>query len=154
MRWFFDLEGAGQYNWAANRVLITSQEDVGLAGMDTAVYVAITMELATKWHKGNNEAWRIAVGNVIRALARAKKSREGDHFQAAVQERMKVGDVEEMPDYAIDNHTSKGKRMGRGVDFFLKEGARLQPPAGPDEYEVEARRFWEREESGDLFAEA
>src|SRR3954469_15656055 len=39
-------------------------------------------------------------------------------------------------DYARDMHTMKGKAMGRGLDHFRKEGARLvPPPTGDDPYE-------------------
>ncbi len=32
-----------------------------------------------------------------------------------------------IPDYALDMHTMKGKAMGRGLDHFRKEGAKLVP---------------------------
>jgi hypothetical protein len=37
----------------------------------------------------------------------------------------------EIPDYALDMHTMKGKAMGRGLDHFRKEGAKLVNRAGP-----------------------
>ena len=41
-----------------------------------------------------------------------------------------------IPDYALDMHTMKGKAMGRGLDHFRKEGAKLvPPPTEPDPYE-------------------
>ena len=33
----------------------------------------------------------------------------------------------EIPDYALDMHTMKGKAMGRGLDHFRSEGAKLVP---------------------------
>ena len=33
----------------------------------------------------------------------------------------------EMPDYALDMHTMKGKAMGHDLDHFRKEGAKLVP---------------------------
>jgi hypothetical protein len=33
----------------------------------------------------------------------------------------------EIPDYAIDMHTLKGKKMGRGVKHFFEEGSKLHP---------------------------
>ena len=53
----------------------------------------------------------------------------------------------EIPDYALDMHTMKGKAMGRGLDLFRKEGAKLvPPPIGDDPYEDEAYRMWELQE--------
>jgi hypothetical protein len=40
-------------------------------------------------------------------------------------------------------HTMKGKAMGRGLDHFRKEGAKLiPPPTADDPYEDEAYRLW------------
>ena len=48
-----------------------------------------------------------------------------------------------IPDHALDMHTMKGNAMGRGLDHFRKEGARLVPePTGDDPYEAEACRLW------------
>ena len=49
----------------------------------------------------------------------------------------------EMPDYALDMHTMKGKAMGHDLDHFRKEGAKLVPePTADDPYEDEAYRLW------------
>ena len=49
----------------------------------------------------------------------------------------------ENPDFALDIHTMKGKAMGRGLDHFRKEGAKLiPPPTADDPYEDEAYRLW------------
>ena len=54
------------------------------------------------------------------------------------------GFAPEIPDYARDMHTMKGKAMGRGLDHFRSEGAKLiPPPTGDDEYEAEAYRLWD-----------
>jgi hypothetical protein len=40
-------------------------------------------------------------------------------------------------------HTLKGKAMGRGLDHFRKEGAKLIPePTEPDPFIEEAYRLW------------
>jgi hypothetical protein len=46
-------------------------------------------------------------------------------------------------------HTMKGKAMGRGLDHFRKEGARLVPgPTADDLYEEEAYRLWKIKQQG------
>ena len=84
------------------------------------------------------------VGNAIRMMARAPKSRAGCHFAAAIGLRsMLEGFAPTIPDYALDMHTMKGKAMGRGLDHFRKEGAKLvPPPTADDPYEDEAYRLW------------
>ena len=48
-----------------------------------------------------------------------------------------------IPDYALDIHTMKGKAMGRGLDHFRQEGAKLiPPPTADDPCEDEAYRLW------------
>src|SRR3977135_1834906 len=91
----------------------------------------------------------MALGNAIRLMCRARKSREGDHFAAAIGFLLLlwwwVGCVAPIgPDVAFDQHTQKAKRMGRGLDHFRKEGAKLvPPPTDGDPYEAEAYRLWQ-----------
>jgi hypothetical protein len=48
-----------------------------------------------------------------------------------------------VPDWALDQHTARGKRLGRGLTHFLTEGARLiPPPETKDPCEDEAYRLW------------
>lgn len=77
-------------------------------------------------------------------MCRAVKSREGDHFQASIGLRSILEEFTPViPDWAVDMHTPRGKKMGRGLEHFLSEGCQLKPPASPDRYECEARRMWE-----------
>jgi hypothetical protein len=89
--------------------------------------------------------WRSPVddGSAIRMMAGAPKSRAACHFAAAIGLRsMLEGFAPEIPDWANDQHTLKGKAMGRGLDHFRKEGALLVPsPTEPDAYEGEAYRL-------------
>ena len=44
---------------------------------------------------------------------------------------------------ALDQHTLAGRKLGRGLDHFRAEGAKLTPPpTEPDPYEDEAYRLW------------
>jgi hypothetical protein len=49
-----------------------------------------------------------------------------------------------IPDFALDQHTLQGKAMGRGLDHFRTEVAKLIPqPTADDPYEDEAYRLWQ-----------
>jgi len=78
-------------------------------------------------------------------LCRARKSRETDHYQAAMRAKviadMRNDSVRATPDHALDKHTRRGKRMGRGIEHFRTEGAKLVPSA-TDEYETAAYAAW------------
>ena len=67
-----------------------------------------------------------------------------DHFAAAIGLRSILeGYVPDVPDWANDQHTMKGKAMGRGLDHFREQGAKLiPPPTEPDPYIEEAYRLW------------
>ena len=45
------------------------------------------------------------------------------------------GEAFDLPDYVYDRHTIEGQRLGRGIEHFLTESAKVAPEAdlGPDE---------------------
>jgi hypothetical protein len=107
-------------------------------------FVATAVAQAMRWYDTEKPgASRLAIGNAIRLMCRAKKSREGDHFAAAVGLRsMLEGFVPTIPDWANDQHTIAGKKLGRGLEHFREEGAKLiPPPTGDDPDEDEAYRL-------------
>ena len=98
-----------------------------------------------KWYDPDKlGASRMAIGNAIRLMCRAAKSRAGCHFAAAIGLRAELeGFVPVIPDWANDMHTLAGRKQGRGLDHFRREGARLNPPPTADDpYEDEAYRLW------------
>jgi len=58
-------------------------------------------------------------------LARAPKSRELADAECTLALRMKRAQLLEVPDEALDQHTARGRAMGRGLVHFLD-----QSPAG------------------------
>lgn len=131
-----------------NRLQIISHEDID-SMLDPGIvpFVYTATEQARAWYttdKMKLGKTRMAIGNAIRLMDRANKSREGDHFHAAVGlSNLLEGYVPEIPDWANDQHTMKGKRMGRGLEHFRKESAKLIPrPSVKDKYEDEAYRLW------------
>jgi replication-associated recombination protein RarA len=128
-----------------NRLEVICHEDLDtLAAPHVFPFVAASLAASRdRYSKSIGEA-RLMVGNAIRMMARAPKSRAGCHFAAAIGLRSMLEDfAPTIPDYALDMHTMKGKAMGRGLDHFRKEGAKLIPPSTePDDYEDEAYRLW------------
>ena len=70
--------------------------------------------------------------------------REG---QAAVWLEKPPPTPADIPDWALDKHTKRGKALGRGLDHFRNEGAKLAPEAQKDPYEDEAYRAWQIQET-------
>lgn len=58
----------------------------------------------------------------------------------------------EVPDYAIDKHTSRGKKMGRGVAHFYRVGALVNNEPFADPWVQCARAWYEEIEKGSLGA--
>ena len=73
----------------------------------------------------------------------------GCHFGAPIGLRSLLEDfAPEIPDFALDMHTMKGKELCRGLDHFRKEGAKLVPEPTADPCEDEAYRLWAIKQQG------
>ena len=113
-------------------------------------FVAATLAASRdRYTKSIGEA-RLMVGNAIRMIARAPKSRAGCHFAAAIGLRSLLEDfAPTIPDWALDQHTLNGMAMGRGLDHFRREGAKLVPePTEPNPFIEEAYRLWALKQRG------
>jgi len=144
---FFLLCEGGYFYWAVARLVVIAHEDIGLGDPDKALFALRAVDDAREMFKKKNEAWRLAAANAILALCRARKSREGDHFQAAMRGR-NIENPLVLPEYIYDRHTQKGRKLGRGFQHFRDVGS-LLVNGTPDQYEDEAFRFWlGQEEAG------
>ncbi|MEY9415109.1 replication-associated recombination protein RarA [Bradyrhizobium japonicum] len=139
------------HSMVCNRLEVICHEDLDpLAAPHVFPFVAASLAASReRYSKSIGEA-RLMVGNAIRMMARAPKSRAGCHFAAAIGLRSMLEDfAPTIPDYALDMHTLKGKAMGRGLDHFRTEGARvIPPPTADDPYEDEAYRLWAIKQRG------
>jgi replication-associated recombination protein RarA len=141
-----DLSGFSEYAW--KRIRIITSEDIGLAEptLPAQVYALYENWLDQRKKQDKKHApERLFFIHAILLLVRAKKSRIVDHalisYYGTHQKR-------EIPDYALDRHTWKGRRMGRGVKHFFEEGAHLSNRSDlVDEYEEHARETMLRAES-------
>ncbi len=139
MYWALEMadSGFGQYLW--RRLMIIAAEDIGLADpqamiLTTSGWLA-TKESTRSFSKAPGMEPEF-LGMVILYLCRAPKNREGDDFLWYVGERRKKGWCLEIPDYALDEHTARGRQMGRGVDFWLNAASHLE-----NAVEVEGNKY-------------
>lgn len=148
--------GYGAYCW--RRLLIISAEDCA------ALVTAEVKALYDSWEMigekmADKKRWRLAgrvfVAKAVILLCTAGKSRDADHLANLVHEAKGISDDQaaaliaradtdrlDVPDYADDCHTMKGKRAGlTRRDFYLTEQAALAP-RGPSLFdgEIEALR--------------
>jgi hypothetical protein len=77
-------------------------------------------------------------------MCRAKKSRIADDLAALVaHQRDHEGLHREIPDYALDQHTRRGKRQGRGWQHWADEGCQLaNEVAGLNIYRERTMALW------------
>ena len=135
------------HTMTCKRLEVISHEDIDTQVNPMIVpFVATAVEQAMKWYDSDVTKLgksRMCVGNAIRLMARAKKSREGDHFAAAIGWAAILENfVPVEPDWALDQHTTEGRRMGRGLEFFREVSTKLVPPTDDDPYIEEAYRLW------------
>lgn len=149
MFWAIEMEPQfGSHLW--NRLEIISHEDIGLADPLVLPFVHTCREQYWDMRNRGNSGFRLVLANAVLAMCRAKKSRLADHFLITMYRRPAR---REIPDVALDKHTTRGRQMGRGFDHFFTDGILLQDGPGftqavpatinglPDEYQEEARKL-------------
>jgi replication-associated recombination protein RarA len=149
-----DLAGYANYTW--KRLRLIASEDVGLADPNVAVIVRVLYENWLEQRKadknernpsGDSPNTRLFLTHAVLVLVRAKKSRLVDHALMVAFE----GDrpAIEMPDYALDKHTSRGRKLGRGEAHFFDEASKLENRGKvEDPYEAEGRAIREGRGNG------
>ena len=123
---FFGIElfssGYGKYLW--KRLLVISSEDIGLADNNIPTQInSLYNNYKIVQELGDTHGSEVIIIQAIMILSRSKKSRICDHAKVYA---LVTDDNFEIPDYALDNHTRRGKIKGRKFDFFIEEGARLE----------------------------
>jgi replication-associated recombination protein RarA len=104
-----------------NRLPIIAIEDVGVCdgGLTIILVQTLVTQIKTYFDK-KNDAWFMMLSNCILAMCRAQKTREAENFLTVVKVERKNGWKPEIPDYALDMHTRRGKAKGRGIQFFVE----------------------------------
>lgn len=136
--------------WLWKRLIVIANEDIGLANPILLLIIpSLRDQFFMFWDERKFGSCRLILANAILLLCRSKKSRLADHFQCAInQDRLQNGTLLEIPDYALDMHTGRGKRKGRGLKHFLEEGCKLANPAEVhDPYEKVAAKLWQNKKT-------
>lgn len=108
-----------------NRLLIIASEDVGIAEPGIAAEIRALRDNAKEFKNADNpDVSRLFMTHAVIRLCTAKKSRLTDW--ALLYHRSDNVSRREVPDFALDKHTLRGKRMGRGWDQFFDEGTHLE----------------------------
>ncbi len=138
-----DLSGFGEYAW--KRLRIMCSEDCGPDNPDlpAAITALYTNWLALRKKDDVKLApERLFLVDAVIRLCRAVKWRGVDNALVVFYEGPRPR--REVPDYALDRHTSRGRQRGRGWQHFFAEGAALEHAGAlpqPDAYSAAAQRI-------------
>lgn len=129
MFWAVELYESNKANYVWKRMLIMSSEDVGMGDPDvnTRIYNLFCSYtyLVNLHDKGLPE--KLPFTQAVLTLVHAKKSRYVDLAITVYWNKVEK-EFYEIPDYAYDMHTWKGKQMGRGREYFYREASLVNNP--------------------------
>lgn len=132
-----DLSGFGEYVW--KRLRIIASEDIGLAAPAVCVQIRTLYDNWRDQRKKDDTKHapeRLFLVHAVILLARSAKSRSVDHALIVFYEGART--PREIPDFALDRPTGRGRAKHRGWAHFWAEGCQLGEGHGED-YESEAR---------------
>lgn len=133
--WAIELNSRYPY-YLWRRLFIIASEDIGVANPQLIILICQMKKEVNELYKKHKDYDLAILGTAILLLCRSPKSREGDDFVNEVLREMRTHKLDlEIPDYALDMHTAKGKQLGRGVEYFWTEGARLENEAHQSAYQ-------------------
>ena len=135
MRFAYELYITSQFHeeklWT--RLLVISVEDIGFGDPNALVIVKTLNDLRKEYPYLDGDR-PIFFLYAIRYLCRQKKERSTDQIKNIIMMEIEKGEIPEIPDYAIDMHTNKGRfELGRDVFYFLDEASKVIPLA--DDYD-------------------
>ncbi len=133
------------------RLTIIAAEDIGFGNVN-AITVINDLDQARKkfpYTDGDRPFFFI---HAIRFLTRQPKERSSDHLKNLVIKKFEQGYVPEIPDYAYDVHTVKGRAKGRDVMHFLDEASKVIPvmEGYDDSYRLKLKEVIKEEIEKDL----
>jgi replication-associated recombination protein RarA len=114
------------------RLLSISVEDIGF-GETSAPNLIWTLSQMRKeflYQDGDRPMFFV---HAIRYLCRCKKERSSDHIKNMTIKDFAHGHIPEVPEYALDMHTKRGRAMGRDELHFLTEASKVIPPLEGDD---------------------
>lgn len=145
-----ELFNSGYENYLWKRMKIYASEDIGLA-FPTMPLLINTLQQSFEAQKKENKPdstrpERLFLIHAMLLLIRSKKSRLVDYCVIKYWRQHGEKNIE-IPDYAYDKHTFKGKQMQRGLDHFYDEGSLINNSAdiaGEEKIKAEAKALLQK----------
>lgn len=113
------------------RLLAISVEDIGMGNPEAAIMVNNLNQMRKEFQYNESDR-AMYFFHAIRFLCASQKDRSSDLLKNIVIKSFAMGYVPEIPDIALDKHTTRGQQMGRGSEHFLHEASKVIPQAEVD----------------------
>jgi len=109
------------------RLLVISVEDVGI-GEPIAPILVNTLYQAHYGFDVNESERHLFAIHAVRFLCGCRKDRSSDEMLLWMRMLDKRGQLKpEIKEYGVDMHTARGQKMGRDLNYFMREGTKVRP---------------------------
>lgn len=126
-----------------DRLCVISVEDVGFGDVQAPILVQALEQMTHRFERGAGDRALFAI-HAVRYLATRQKDRSSDEMYNWIRQGVAAGELAPtIPEYALDMHTTRGIRAGRGLRHFYEEGAQVIPEL-PDRDRTYRARIVER----------
>lgn len=115
------------------RLLAISVEDIGFGDTYAPVYINTLNSFRKEFLYGDGDRPLFFI-QAVRYLCRCKKERSSDHIKCRIMSEFEHGKTVEVPEYALDVHTKRGREMGRDRIHFLTEASMVCPESEEEEF--------------------
>ena len=113
------------YLW--RRLMVISVEDIGFGDSFAPIMMYNLHQICEYLGRGAGERLLFAM-HAVRYLCTRQKDRSSDEMTMWIKRAVEASKASlEIPDYAIDMHTQRGQAMGRDIQHFVEEAAKLDP---------------------------
>lgn len=151
--WAIELYESGFEAYLLYTLAVIAAEDIG--HFNSATYAAINSSLGL-WNallterkkKKQRTEMRPAFSSIIVMMVTSKKTRISDDAWMWMEIQRKNGLWLDLPDVCFDEHTKKGKEMGRSYRFWVRQSSKIHPKASAEElgvitdYSFEVNNFY------------
>lgn len=109
------------------RLKVISVEDIGWGDLNAPLLIDTLDRFHLELERGRADRTLFAL-HAVRYLCTRFKDRSSDEMTVWVTRGAAGGQMApEIPDYALDQHTQRGRVMGRGSRHFYEEASRVSP---------------------------